>query len=259
MSIIAILIPTVLFVLQFKSYSISNSIAEWGSFGDYFGGILNPIISFASLVLLGYITVIVAKNSNKENYILNVKLRRMDAYKELTEFSPTLNSLATALSDFFDQTEFILNFHNASLDEIINNNNYDDANKSALKKDLKNRLSEDLSNHLNNELYKMSEATTKIDEFENLITFAHLRFGHLFKYDFKSEEYNKISVSIKIIANKTRKMKGIFNSLKMQFNGKRINDLRKEFQDLIKELKIVSELLVVFYNSISQELEYKDE
>ena len=33
-------------------YRISSDTAVWGALGDYFGGVLNPILSFISIILL---------------------------------------------------------------------------------------------------------------------------------------------------------------------------------------------------------------
>lgn len=46
-----------LFYIKFSNLLISNDIAEWGQAGDYFGGILNPVISLMSLLVLAYITL----------------------------------------------------------------------------------------------------------------------------------------------------------------------------------------------------------
>lgn len=40
------------FVLNFRKFDISNSVAEWGQFGDYLGGILNPIFGLISVVII---------------------------------------------------------------------------------------------------------------------------------------------------------------------------------------------------------------
>lgn len=43
------------YLLQFHfklGYGISDDPAVWGQLGDYFGGLLNPMLSFISLVLL---------------------------------------------------------------------------------------------------------------------------------------------------------------------------------------------------------------
>ncbi|MFQ1795413.1 hypothetical protein [Aeromonas veronii] len=37
---------------HFRMLSISNVPADWGPFGDFFGGVINPILSFSSLILV---------------------------------------------------------------------------------------------------------------------------------------------------------------------------------------------------------------
>jgi len=40
------------FALNFRKTDISSSVAEWGQFGDYIGGLLNPIFGLISVVLV---------------------------------------------------------------------------------------------------------------------------------------------------------------------------------------------------------------
>ena len=46
--------PIFLFYLQAQSWPISANPMEWGVIGDFFGGILNPILAFSSFVALLY-------------------------------------------------------------------------------------------------------------------------------------------------------------------------------------------------------------
>ncbi|KFE99014.1 hypothetical protein [Chryseobacterium luteum] len=57
-SLIAIVMPVIFYVINFHENDRSTDPADWGVFGDYLGGILNPIISFLTLI----ITVIIAVN-----------------------------------------------------------------------------------------------------------------------------------------------------------------------------------------------------
>jgi len=41
-----------LYFIQFGFYPLSDSPQNWGAFGDFLGGILNPIISFTALIIL---------------------------------------------------------------------------------------------------------------------------------------------------------------------------------------------------------------
>ncbi|MEH6471000.1 MAG: putative phage abortive infection protein [Halopseudomonas sp.] len=40
------------YVTYFHNYPISHKTGEWGSFGDFFGGILNPVVAFMALYWL---------------------------------------------------------------------------------------------------------------------------------------------------------------------------------------------------------------
>lgn len=53
-AVAAFLIVLGLYIAYFKNLSIANDSATWGTFGDYLGGTLNPIISFLALIGLLY-------------------------------------------------------------------------------------------------------------------------------------------------------------------------------------------------------------
>lgn len=44
----------VLYVVNFGHLGLSQDTDDWGSFGDYVGGVLNPIVAFAALAVLAY-------------------------------------------------------------------------------------------------------------------------------------------------------------------------------------------------------------
>lgn len=58
-SVISIFVTLILivvwaFVDKFADSDFSNSVAEWGATGDFFGGMLNPILAFASFIAVLY-------------------------------------------------------------------------------------------------------------------------------------------------------------------------------------------------------------
>lgn len=53
-AVAAFLIILGLYIAYFKNLSITNDSSTWGTFGDYLGGTLNPIISFLALIGLLY-------------------------------------------------------------------------------------------------------------------------------------------------------------------------------------------------------------
>lgn len=55
-SSIIILIPVVVFIINFSGKLISGKIEHWAQFGDYVGGVINTVISLLNLVVLIYIT-----------------------------------------------------------------------------------------------------------------------------------------------------------------------------------------------------------
>lgn len=50
--IVCMIIVIASYVINFKNSQVSNNPADWGVLGDYFGGILNPLISLMALFFL---------------------------------------------------------------------------------------------------------------------------------------------------------------------------------------------------------------
>jgi Putative phage abortive infection protein len=48
------IVAIVSFLVRFHDQKVSDAVERWGQTGDYFGGILNPILAFASLLALCY-------------------------------------------------------------------------------------------------------------------------------------------------------------------------------------------------------------
>ena len=66
-------IPIVIYLIKFRKYTISEDPADWGTFGDYLGGVLNPILALIGL----FITVALAYLSAKWNKTTILKQERM--------------------------------------------------------------------------------------------------------------------------------------------------------------------------------------
>lgn len=56
------------FVLNFRKLDISSSVAEWGQFGDYLGGLLNPIFGFISVVIISATLRTQVRASKKQEF-----------------------------------------------------------------------------------------------------------------------------------------------------------------------------------------------
>jgi len=66
-SLIFIIITIGSFLLKFSENKISNDPAVWGQFGDYFGGILNPILSLINLIILTYLSMRLVNDEDERN------------------------------------------------------------------------------------------------------------------------------------------------------------------------------------------------
>lgn len=74
--LIGILLP---YIYTFSNATLSTNPTDWGVFGDYIGGILNPIFSLINIILLVYLTYLVSKKDD-ERAFEEIKYK---AYKEL--------------------------------------------------------------------------------------------------------------------------------------------------------------------------------
>ena len=110
---LVLIIPVGLFVVAFFDQRLSNKITDWGTFGDFIGGIYNPIIGLANLLVLIFISLIVAKlEGRRERAGLIFKL-----YMEFTEktdlalYERDINKLGEVkeyLSSFKSRYSFLL-------------------------------------------------------------------------------------------------------------------------------------------------------
>jgi hypothetical protein len=97
------MIPAFIYMINFKGLYISDLSSDWGTFGDFIGGITNPIIGIVNVLVLVYLTLKISEidNNNKikeqENQI-NDKLDeiRLIGFKELNSlFLKTMRILAS--------------------------------------------------------------------------------------------------------------------------------------------------------------------
>src|SRR5689334_17213196 len=56
--ILAVLAP---YMIHFRNSCLSNKPSDWGTFGDYMGGILNPIFALINILVLLYLTFRIAQ------------------------------------------------------------------------------------------------------------------------------------------------------------------------------------------------------
>ncbi|MFM7853677.1 MAG: hypothetical protein ACKO96_17580, partial [Flammeovirgaceae bacterium] len=75
----AIATPLFIYYRHFGSGNVSQSPERWGQFGDYVGGILNPIISLINLYLL--YSIFKHQTSENQNAIEQEKLRHQEGLR----------------------------------------------------------------------------------------------------------------------------------------------------------------------------------
>lgn len=159
-SVLLIILPILVFYLNFKNQEISNNLTHWASFGDYIGGTLNTIISFISLVILGYLTYLLSNQSISENKKMNLLMKRLDSYNELTNYIPKINLLAPTLNRMIASL----------LDEMSDPEKMDSVEYKKKK--------ETTINNLN-----------IFSEFHFFLFTFNVRYGHLYKIDFNQKEF----------------------------------------------------------------------
>jgi hypothetical protein len=72
-SIIAIVALLGVYMFWFWGNPISSDSSDFGAFGDYFGGILNPLIGIGNLLALIYISIFISKiegNREEQQFLL---------------------------------------------------------------------------------------------------------------------------------------------------------------------------------------------
>jgi uncharacterized membrane protein len=103
---LCIIILSSLYVGNFNGGGLSKNQSDWGTFGDYFGGILNPVIGIVNIIVLIIISYQIAGWDNKRHR--NEFLYK--AYCDLTEKldSYKISSLKSIELKFLE--EYLLGF-----------------------------------------------------------------------------------------------------------------------------------------------------
>lgn len=207
-SVLLIIIPISCYIIKFKDHNFSNDPAVWGTFGDFIGGTINTILSLSSLVILAILTSSVSKQSSEENKKNSFLLKRLDSYEQLTYFLTKVRQIIMHLEAHTTNFE-------SGVSEI---------------------LSDDYTNN------HLSEYKHTLIEFLVFATSFNERFGHLYKYDFESDEYVGF---IKSIEN----ARAFFVLLISKING---NDLDKKLDS--KMFDDFHDKFSIILNNLSKEL-----
>lgn len=195
--IVAVVFIIVAFCLFFLINSYTNqfgkvyskNIEDWSSFADYISGIGNTLISLASLIMIGFITILLGRDKNDYKYE-----QRNQAYDKLVSYIPKLR-IATRMadqimSDFTSQIQWF--------GEEINQIREDEEQlKTVNPQTIENRRNQfmlELSKEFNEQIIIFYDYHFFLNNF-------YPRYGHLFnKYVF-GDDYHNLVVSAKRMAD----------------------------------------------------------
>ena len=228
-SIIVILMPLVYFISIFHNHEISTEIGDWANFGDYIGGILNPIISFCSLFLLGYLTYLVTRDSIEESTSQQLKIKKMEAYDNLAKYFPSINNYVTVLNNNLD-------FVNTKVVIEIDPSKYY-TYYTEIFEDLKPLM-------------------MQITEYHFFLSSFLIRYNHLFSYDFSQKDFKDLVQILKKIDELIREATYYFAKEGVKFKNVLSNEKieRPDMSGIIEILEPYGELQAKFLNEIKKEL-----
>lgn len=217
--LLIILTPALVFFSRFKNFQLSTNMTDWSAFGSYFGGITGSIISFFSLLILGYITYMVGKNSTKENKNLFIYKKRIEAYDELIKLMPQINSFPVRTA----KLKFKLKFG-----ELIDR---DKTPESLYEKYI-----------------DLLDCFNFYPDFHYFLYNFNARYNHIFKYDFNSKSYKDL---LNFSENFNNSILSRYNDFDPQMKSHDDNKIDLDFESFIEMHKH----LVTFINEIKKELD----
>ena len=98
------LIAIIIYILNFYNKKISDDTSDWAIFGDYIGGIVNPLVAIINVLVLIYLTLLVEKNSevrNKQNILEQKKLFELNLMnKAIEELNEIQHNILSSCLDF---------------------------------------------------------------------------------------------------------------------------------------------------------------
>lgn len=137
-------LPIVLYIINFgnsKKYALSDDPADWGAFGDYFGGVYSVIVA----VFVIYLARKLNKEDNKRNEIINAAKQLYQQIIQVENSKYNLNSITKLQRDVIKYEMYIPEKMTNELMELadmyvlVNNDNgaYDLKLKNQVLSDLK--------------------------------------------------------------------------------------------------------------------------
>jgi len=114
--VVASAVIATVFILYFDNFkgNLSSSNSDWGTFGDFIGGTLNPILSILSLIAL-LLTIVL---QSKELESTRMELERSASAQESTEKILNEQSKTFARQQFESTFFSLLDQHNKALENL---------------------------------------------------------------------------------------------------------------------------------------------
>jgi tetratricopeptide (TPR) repeat protein len=163
---ILLILPIGIYIINFYSNGISKNPENWGVFGDFFGGVLNPIISLIGTILLGYLTYMVSKISSEENKNLFKYEQKVIAYQKIANITSEIDY---AMDKVKIHNDFMISYGKLGKEE---------------------KAIEHYTIAMESLLITLSKLSITLNNFS-------INYSHLFKYDFESKEFKKLTSNSK--------------------------------------------------------------
>lgn len=202
-----IALPIILYILNLGNKELSNDISDWASFADYLGGTVNTIISFISLIILTIITLLVSNQSNSENKKTNLLLKRIESYDKLVQLLPRLIIAVQEMK----------------------------VASTAISEKLKNK------NSAENDIKSFADHSIVMTEIFSMVLTFKLQYGHLYKYDFDSDEFHRLIDLSKEINNNYVQIREKLSLQQIDYPelaGKKVNEFVILFDKILNQFKI---------------------
>ena len=153
---IAILVVIAAYVFNFHAHNFSESNGDWGTFGDFFGGTLNPLLSFLALIIL-------LRTFSMQKTELDLQREELKDTKELLRLQTQ-----TQIKQRFESTFFaLLNVHNQVLQNFL----------KYKKVECNDGSKNDFFENIFNQVLKENDLKTAKTSFET----GNPMFGHYFR------------------------------------------------------------------------------
>lgn len=158
----------ILYLIQFHSFPWSQNPGDWGTIGDYFGGMLNPLVSALALFFLIKAYVTQKEELRETRRVLEETEKSNKKLSESQEKLVAIQYLMSIINCCYQKIEYLHKELSRCTDAIVNNRNTIDREGNDLNtdKDTKNyrfKLIKEI-NELNKSIEKLTLQLNKYEK-----------------------------------------------------------------------------------------------